>query len=87
MNLWLVEQSDDKNGQETFNSRTMDTGHPERAFFKNPKLLGLGWQIGLKFYEAYGVFLAKLLALFWHCESIVHGKVYLVLFPTKSFGF
>ena len=32
-------------------------------------------------------FLAKLSALFWHCESLVHGKIYLVHFPTKIFGF
>ena len=37
-----------------------DYGHPERAFFKNYKLLGLSRQIWLKFYEAFGVFLAKL---------------------------
>ena len=37
-----------------------DNGHPERAFFQNLKLLGLGRQIGQKFYEAFGVFLAKL---------------------------
>ena len=39
-------------------SRTTDT-QTER-FFKNSKLLGLGRQIGPKFYEAFGVFLAKL---------------------------
>ena len=44
-------------------------------FFKNLKLLGLGRQIGLKFWGAFWLFPAKLLALFWHCESIVHGKV------------
>ena len=61
---------------------------PQRvSFFKNSKLLGLNRQVGLNFYEAFGVFLAKLLALFWHCESLVHGKMYLVLFPTKNFGF
>ena len=32
----------------------------ERAFFKNLKLMGLGRQIGLKCFEAFGVFLAKL---------------------------
>ena len=36
--------------------RNTDYGHPERVFFKNPKLLGLGRQIGLKFFEAFGVF-------------------------------
>ena len=56
-------------------------------FFKNPKLLGVGRQIGLKFFEAFEVFLAKLSALFWHCESLVHGKMYLDSFPTKNFGF
>jgi hypothetical protein len=35
----------------------MDCGQPERDFFfKNPKLLGFGTQIGLKFFEAFGVF-------------------------------
>ena len=37
--------------------------------------------------EAFGVFLPKLLALFWHCESLVHGKMYLVSLSTKNFGF
>ena len=53
-------------------------GHTERAFFKNPKLLGLGRQIGLKFFEAFGVFSAKLSALFWQCESLVRGKMYVL---------
>ena len=39
-------------------SRTTDT--QTELFFKNSKLLGLGRQIGPKFYEAFGVFLAKL---------------------------
>ena len=39
-------------------SRTTDI--QRELFFKNWKLLGLGRQIGLKFYEAFGVFLAKL---------------------------
>ena len=51
----------------------MDT--QTELFFKNSKLLGLGRQIGPKFYEAFGVFLAKLYALFWNCESLVHGKM------------
>ena len=33
-----------------------DYGHPERAFFKNLELLGLGRHFGLKFFEAFGVF-------------------------------
>ena len=37
-----------------------DHGHSERAFLKNPKRLGLSRQIGLKFFEAFGVLLAKL---------------------------
>ena len=47
----------------------------EFVFFKNPKLLGLGRQIGLKFWGSFWLFPAKLLTLFWHCESLVHGKV------------
>ena len=35
-------------------------GLRRELFFKNHKLLGLGRQIGLKTYEAFGVFLAKL---------------------------
>ena len=54
---------------------------------KNPKLLGLGRQIGQKFFEAFGVFSAKLSALFWHLESLVHRKMYLVLFPKKTLVF
>ena len=42
---------------------------------KKSKLLGLGRQIGLKFWGAFWLYPAKLLALFWHCESLVHGKV------------
>ena len=53
--------------------RTTDT--QRELFFKNSKLLGLGRQIGLKFWGAFWLFPAKLLALFWHCESLVHGKV------------
>ena len=67
-------------------SYNTDYEHPE-SFFFNSKLLGLGRQIGLKFLEVFGVFLAKLLALFWHCESLVNGNISLVLFPTKNFGF
>ena len=37
-----------------------DYGHPERAFFKDSKFLGLGRQIGPKIYEAFGLFLTKL---------------------------
>ena len=32
----------------------MDSGHPERAFLQKSETLGLGRQIGLKFYEAFG---------------------------------
>ena len=39
-------------------ARTTDT--QTELFFKNSKLLGLGRQIGPKFYEVFGVFLAKL---------------------------
>ena len=53
--------------------RTTDT--QRELFFKNSKLLGLDRQIGPKFWEAFWLFPAKLLALFWHCESLVHGKM------------
>jgi hypothetical protein len=39
-----------------------DYGHPERVFFQNPKLLGLGRQIRPKFFGAFWVFSAKLSA-------------------------
>ena len=39
-------------------------GHPERAFFKNFELFGLGGHFGLKLFEAFGVFCAGLSALF-----------------------
>ena len=54
-----------------FNTCT-DYRHQKRAFFS--KLLLLGKQIGLNFFEAFGVFSAKLLALLWHCESLIHEK-------------
>ena len=38
-------------------------------------------------FEVFGGFSDKLSALFWHCESLVHGKMYLVIFPTKTLGF
>ena len=43
---------------DSFSSRTTDT--QRELFFKKLKLLGLGRQIGPKFYEAFWVFLAKL---------------------------
>ena len=47
-----------------------DYRHTETVFFsKNLKLLGLGRKIGLKFFDAFGVFSAKVSALFWHCEA------------------
>ena len=39
---------------------SMDYGHPERAFFQKLETFGLGQTFGLKFYEAFGVFLANL---------------------------
>ena len=44
---------------------------PREAFFQKFENFGLG----LKFFEAFGVFRAKLLPLFWHCESLVHGEM------------
>ena len=41
-------------------SSTDQYGHPERAFFKHLKLLGLGRHLGLKFFEAFGVFSSAL---------------------------
>ena len=65
-----------------------DNGHPERAsFFENLKLLGLGRQIGPKILGAFGVFSVKLQHPSWHCESLVHGFEYLIVFSTKNFGF
>ena len=37
-------------------------GHPDRAFFKNFKLLGLGRHFGLNFFEALRLFSARLSA-------------------------
>ena len=42
--------------------KSTDYGHPERTFFENPKLLGLGRQIGLKMFGAFGVISADLSA-------------------------
>ena len=38
-------------------------------------------------FGAFGVLSAKLSALFWHCESLVHEKTDLVVSLTKNFGF
>ena len=42
--------------------QSTDYGHPERVFFQKPQTFWLGRQIGLKFIEAFGVFLAELSA-------------------------
>ena len=53
----------------------MDNGHPERAFFQKFESFGL-WQTNwAEILGAFRVFPSKVLALFWHCESLVHGKV------------
>ena len=65
---------------------TTDYGHPERAFFENPKLLGLGRQIGPKILGVFGVFSSKLQHPSWHCESLFHGFEHLVVFSTKFSG-
>ena len=57
-------------GSNALHPRTTDI--QRELFFKNSKLLGLGRQIGLKFWGAFWLFL---LALFWHWESLDHGKV------------
>ena len=36
--------------------RATDYGHPERVFFKHPKLLGLGRQVGQINFGTFGVF-------------------------------
>jgi hypothetical protein len=58
--------------------------HPEKAFFENPKLLGLGRQIGLKNVGAFWVFSAKLQYPSCPCESLVHGFQYVVVVFTKK---
>ena len=56
--------------------RGTDYGHPERAFFKNLELLGLGRHFGLKFFEAFGVFsvgLSTPILLLWvPCPCFYH---------------
>ena len=52
-----------------------DNGQPERAFFQKLETFGLGQTNWAEILGAFWVFPAKLLALFWHCESLVHGKV------------
>ena len=63
-----------------------DYGHPERAFFQRFETFGLGQTNWAEIFWDIGVFSAKLQALFWHFESLLHGKMYLVLFPTKKFS-
>ena len=43
----------------------------------------LGRKIGVTNFDTFGVFLAKLSALFLHCESLVHRRMNLVVFSTK----
>ena len=62
---------------------TTDYEHPEKAFFENPELLGLGRQIGSINYGAFGIFSAKLQHPSWHCESLAHGFEHLLLFYKK----
>ena len=54
---------------------TTDYEHPEKAFFENPELLGLGRQIGPKILGAFWVFSAKLQHPFRYCESLVNSRV------------
>ena len=63
--------------------RTTDTQR-EFFFFKNPKLLGLGRQIGLINFGVFGVFSAELSALFCHCESL-GGFSYKKLLPSTKY--
>ena len=56
----------------------------ESFFSENPRLLGLGRQIGPKNVGAFWVFSAKLQYSSWHCESLVHGLEYLVVVFTKK---
>jgi hypothetical protein len=47
---------------QSFANSDHPNGHPERAFFKNPKILGLGRQIGLKFLRHLEYFQPN----YWH---------------------
>ena len=56
-----------------------DYGRPMKPFFQwYPKLLGLGRHFGLKMFRGFGVFSAKISALFLQGESLVRGKMNLV---------
>ena len=58
-----------------------------KTFFNDIPLLGLDKQIGLINFGVFGVFSGKLSTLFWYCRSLIHGKMDLIVFPTKIFGF
>ena len=64
-----------KRSRRNFMLLDTDNGHPERAFFQKFESFGLGQTSWAEFWGAFWLFSAKLLALFWHCESLVHGKV------------
>ena len=50
-------------------ARTMDI---QRDFFKKFELVGLGRHFGLKFFEAFEIYLARLSAPIWYFEFLVH---------------
>ena len=65
-----------------------DYGHPERDFFlKIPEFWAWADKLGRNFGGHFWVFLAELQHPSWHCESLVYGFEYVIVFSTKNFGF
>ena len=64
-----------------------DYGHPERAFFKDLELLGLGRHFGMKFMRHLGYFRPDYQHPFWYCEFLVHVFHYSIIISTKKEDF
>ena len=60
---------------------------PRESFSQRSQTFGIGQANWAEFLGAFGVFLALLSSLLWHCESLVYGKIYQIVFPTIKFDF
>ena len=63
--------------------RITDYGHPERAFLQKPETFVLVQTNWAEFLEGIWVIFGTI-STFGHCESLAHGKMYLVILPTKN---
>ena len=63
-----------------------DYGHPERVFFENPKLFGLGLQIRPKSFGTFGVFLALSMLSVYQPLFLQKTKTFYIQIPKIHLG-